>query len=84
MTDSHERFPIQEAEQVIADRIAGGSAVLGIDGLWIRDNEVWPDLNYIADFSPDGLTDRSAIAEALRDWPRDDAFCVEILFVTPV
>lgn len=83
MTDSHERYPIREAEQVIADRITGGSAVLGIEGLWVRNREIRPDLNYIADFSPDGLTDQGAVADVLRDWPRDDAFCLEIMFVTP-
>jgi len=83
MTDSHERYPIQQAEQVIADRVASGSSVLGVEGLWVIENEVRPDLNYIADFSPDGLTDLNAITETLRQWPRDDAFCVEILFVTP-
>ena len=78
----HDRYRIEEADRVIADRIAGGSAVLGIDGLWVRDGEALPDLDYIADFSPDGLTDRSAIAAVLQDWPQDDAFCVEIVFAT--
>lgn len=69
MTDSHERYPIQEAERVIAERLAGGSAVLGIEGFWTRDNGVRPDLDYIADFGPGGLTDQSATAAVLRGWP---------------
>ena len=31
---------------------------------------------------PDGLTDLVAVTEVLQQWPRDEAFCVEILFVT--
>ncbi len=36
MTDSHERYPIQQAEQVIADRLTTGSSVLDMDGMnWL-------------------------------------------------
>ena len=82
MTKSHERYPVHQAQQVITDRVSGGSSVLGIEGPWVRGNEVRPDLDYIADFRPDGLTDLAAITEVLQQWPRDEAFCVEILFVT--
>ena len=61
LTKSHERYPVHQAQQVITDRLSGGSSVLGIEGLWVRGNEVRPDLDYIADFSPDGLTDLAAI-----------------------
>jgi hypothetical protein len=82
MADAHERFPVAQAEQVIADRVSAGSLVLGIEGLWVAENEVRADINYIADFSPNGLGDVGEITEVLQSWPRDESFCVEILFIT--
>lgn len=61
----------------------GAQSVLGFDGLWVDDG-VGTDLGYIVDFSPNGLRDLDAIAAALRTWPREDGFCVEIVFGTPL
>lgn len=57
MIESHESCPVQQAHQVIEARLSDGSCVLGIEGLWATGTEVRPDLDYIADFSPDGLGD---------------------------
>lgn len=85
MAETKERYPIEEAERVIADRVSRGSTVLAIEGVWVRDGDAHPkpDPEYTADLSPDGLTDETAVAEVIQDWPRDEAFCLEILFVTP-
>lgn len=83
VANSQNYFPVDEALRVVEERLAGGSAVLGVDGLWVEDDGVRPDLDYIADFSPHGLQDLDAIAASLGTWPRADGFCVEIVFVTP-
>jgi hypothetical protein len=83
MNESQERYPIEEAEQVIADRVGGGSSVLRLEGVWVEGDEERPDPDHAADLGPDGATDLHAISEAMRQWPRDDGFCVDIVFVRP-
>ena len=54
MPASHERYPVQQAQQVIEECISGGSCVLGFEGRWVNGYEIRPDLDYVAEFSPDG------------------------------
>lgn len=81
MIESHQRYPVQQAQQVIAERLSDGSCVLGIEGLWVNGTEVRPDLDYIADFSPDGLQDLGPITESTpavatgRGVLRGDSLC---------
>lgn len=74
---------LAEARSFIAERLASGSAVLGMEGFRVRDGAKYPDLDCIADFSPDGVESMEAISAVLDAWPNEADFRVELLFVTP-
>jgi hypothetical protein len=82
MTDSRaERHPVDLAKSVVSQRLSDGWAVLGIEGLWREGRDVLPDLAYIFDGSPDGVSDGLVIDRLLGQWPTADSFEVEILFM---
>lgn len=75
------RYPVDEAERVISERLAHGWSLLGLEGLWVEDDGVRPDLAYIFDGSPDGLQEAAAVSALLEAWPRNESFCVEVLLM---
>jgi hypothetical protein len=82
MTESRaERHPVDLAKSVVSQRLSDGWAVLGIEGLWREGRDVLPDLAYIFDGSPDGVSDGLVIDRLLGQWPTADSFEVEILFM---
>ena len=64
-----QRYPVDQAVRVIADRLAQGWSLLGIEGLWVGDDGVRSDLDYVFDGSPDGLRDVAAVSSMLDSWP---------------
>lgn len=82
MSETFERrYPVTEAQVIVRDRLAEGWTLLGLEGLWVDDDGIRPDLDYVFDGSPDGSRDAEAISAMLATWPRSESFCVEVLFV---
>lgn len=75
------RFPVDRAVDVIASRLAEGWSLLGVEGLWLEDDSVRPDLGFILDGSPDGERDPKAVSTMLASWPHDESFRVEVLLM---
>ena len=76
-----QRYPVDQAVRVIADRARSGMVAIGIEGLWVGDDGVRSDLDYVFDGSPDGLRDVAAVSSMLDSWPHDVSFCVEVLLM---
>jgi hypothetical protein len=82
VTDTFEQFcPVEEAEEVITGRLAQGWSLLGLEGFWVDEDGLTPDLTYIFDGSPQGLHDAQAVEALLETWPREESFRVEVLLV---
>jgi len=81
-----ERHPIEQAEQVVRDRLAGGTArVLTMDGMWVDETgRARPAVDHSIDYGPDGSSDVESISEVLRNWPHDEGFCVLLRFLSAV
>lgn len=84
MAATSDRYPVQQAQLVIADRVADGSRVSEVRGLWVFDEDIRPDPDYLLEFSPDSSGDAEEINSRLESWPRDEAFCVEIVVIREV
>ena len=81
-----ERYPIDQAEQVVRDRLANGGAwVLTMDGMWVDENgRARPAVDHSIDYGPDGSNDVEKIVEVLQNWPQEGDFYVLLRFATAV
>jgi hypothetical protein len=69
-----QRHPVSQAKEIITARLDQGWSRLGLEGLWVEEDGVRPDLAYIFDGSPEGLGDAEAVAARLASWPHDESF----------
>jgi hypothetical protein len=71
-----------EAQPVIADRLSRDRLYSGSKASGSPRTRSAPTSTTSLTSVPNGLHDLGKITEVLQSWPRDESFCVEILFVT--
>lgn len=77
---TNDRYPVQQAKQVISDRFADGWRLLEMKGVWVdEDGTVRADEAPTFEGGPDGVTSMDDLTPVLEEWPQDDAFCVELV-----